>query len=261
MAYIKVLDDIEHQFDFMASFNGVKKYWWVSIILSALYLVIIFSGQSYMKKRPAYELRRLLYCWNIFLAVFSIMGAIKCTPALLVLVTQRGYVGSVCFTDGHINPDLAIWSYLFVFSKVWEFVDTFFLVLRKREVIFLHWYHHITVLIFTCYLFKDEVALGHYFGVMNYWVHSIMYSYYAYCASGRRLPGFISKFVTRLQLTQMLGGLLFTFTSYYGLKSGDYPDCMFSARAFWIAMGIYGSYAFLFSKFYIARYFAESKKE
>lgn len=261
MPFIKQLTDIEYQFDFLRTFHNVKTYWWISIVLSVFYLAIIFSGQVYMKNRPAFELRRLLYSWNIFLALFSIVGAVKCTPALVEIIIERGYIGSVCFTDGHLNQQISLWSYLFVFSKVWEFVDTFFLVLRKRDVIFLHWYHHITVLIFTCYLFKDEVALGHYFGVMNYWVHSIMYSYYAYCASGRRLPGFISKFVTRLQLAQMLGGLIFTFSSYYGLTSGDYPDCMFSARAFWVAMAIYGSYAVLFAKFYISRYYAKSKKD
>ena len=260
MTYIKVLREIEQKFDFNNSFKWTRENWWLSIILSALYLIIILFGKLFMKDRPAFELRRLLYCWNIFLAAFSIIGAYKCVPPLWKIARERGFIGSVCFTDGHLNPEIAVWSYLFVFSKVWEFMDTFLLVLRKRDVIFLHWYHHITVLIFTCYLFKDEVALGHYFGSMNYVVHSVMYSYYAYCASGRRLPNFISKLVTRVQLGQMFFGLFFTFASYYGLKSGYYPDCMFSSRAFWVAMAIYGSYAVLFLKFYIERYYAKQKK-
>ncbi|KAI6656438.1 Elongation of very long chain fatty acids protein 3 [Oopsacas minuta] len=261
MPYVKVLQSIEHQFDFIGTFEFTKVYWWTSFILSFVYLAIIYFGTMYMKNRPPFELRRVLYCWNLFLAVFSIIGAIKTTPRIVEIALNTGYISSVCFTDGHIHPEVALWSYLFVFSKVWEFMDTVFLVLRKREVIFLHWYHHITVLIFTCYLFKDEIALGHYFGVMNYWVHTCMYSYYAYCASGRRLPGFISKLVTRLQLLQMFGGLFFTFSSYYGLKSGIYPNCMFNDRAFWVAMGIYGSYAVLFANFYIQRYLSKSKKE
>lgn len=254
LPYPKILTDFEYQIDLQSLFRYTSNYWWVSIILSAIYLLFVFSGMKLMENRPPFKLKRPLFCWNLFLALFSIIGTYKSTPRLVGLVMERGYLGSVCFTDGHIIPSVGIWSYLFVFSKGWEFVDTGFLVLRKRDVIFLHWYHHITVFIFTCYLFKDEVALGHYFGVMNYWVHSIMYSYYAYVSSGRNVAGFISKFITRLQLAQMFAGLFHTFASFYALKSGTIPDCMFSERAFWVAMGIYGSYAVLFAQFYIKRY-------
>jgi hypothetical protein len=38
---------------------------------------------------------------------------------------------------------------MFAWSKVAELGDTLFLVLRKREVIFLHWYHHASVIALT----------------------------------------------------------------------------------------------------------------
>lgn len=38
---------------------------------------------------------------------------------------------------------------MFVFSKVPELGDTVFIILRKRPLIFLHWYHHVTVLLYT----------------------------------------------------------------------------------------------------------------
>ena len=34
----------------------------------------------------------------------------------------------------------------FTVSKVFELWDTFFIVVRKRPLILLHWYHHVTVL-------------------------------------------------------------------------------------------------------------------
>jgi elongation of very long chain fatty acids protein 6 len=36
-------------------------------------------------------------------------------------------------------------------SKVPETVDTLFIVLRRQELIFLHWYHHASVLIYCFY--------------------------------------------------------------------------------------------------------------
>jgi hypothetical protein len=40
----------------------------------------------------------------------------------------------------------AEWLFFFNVSKLFEFVDTVFIVLRKRPLMFLHYYHHIVTL-------------------------------------------------------------------------------------------------------------------
>ena len=66
--------------------------------------------------------------------------------------------------------------------QVPELGDTIFIVLRKQKLIFLHWYHHITVLIYCWYSFSQYTAPARWFVVMNFIVHSIMYTYYAFRA-------------------------------------------------------------------------------
>ena len=39
-----------------------------------------------------------------------------------------------------------LWMSFFTVSKIFELGDTFFVVVRKRPLILLHWYHHVTVL-------------------------------------------------------------------------------------------------------------------
>lgn len=44
--------------------------------------------------------------------------------------------------------------------QVAELLDTVFIVARKRPLLFLHWYHHISVLVYTWHAYKDHTASG-----------------------------------------------------------------------------------------------------
>ena len=58
-----------------------------------------------------------------------------------------------------------------------ELVDTLWLTLRKAPVIFLHWYHHVTVLLYCWHSYSSQIGTGLWFAAMNYSVHSVSESH------------------------------------------------------------------------------------
>ena len=60
------------------------------------------------------------------------------------------------------------WTVAFVLSKPLELFDTVFIVLRKKPLIFLHWYHHVTVLLFCWHSYAHRSPNALWFVAMNY---------------------------------------------------------------------------------------------
>jgi len=57
--------------------------WTLSIYFSLVYILAIFSIQMGMKNVEAFSLRRPLILWNLFLAIFSILGTVRSAPELI----------------------------------------------------------------------------------------------------------------------------------------------------------------------------------
>ena len=151
---------------------------------------------------------------------------------------------------GYGRGPLGFWSVLFVLSKYAELIDTLFLVLRKKPVPFLHWFHHFTVLLISIGTIMVFGPTGIVMIGMNFFVHSIMYSYYAIAAITR--PPKWGQLVTVLQIAQMVIGLAMTGGIAYGALT--VPNCDVNmGNALGIAF-IYSSYLFLFLRFYWHRY-------
>jgi elongation of very long chain fatty acids protein 6 len=75
----------------------VGQHWKLSIYASVIYVILIYLGQSWMKNRPAYNLRTCLTFWNVILALFSLIGFARTAPELWhVLHEPYGFYTSVC---------------------------------------------------------------------------------------------------------------------------------------------------------------------
>lgn len=227
-----------------------------SLLCSFIYVVLVFTGQWLMKNRQAFSLRMPLIMWNLGLAVFSIVGAIRTIPELVDSVLFHGVVHSIC-NPRFFYGTTGFWAYAFTASKVIELGDTAFIVLRRQPLIFLHWYHHVTVLIYCFYSYPEHVSSGRWYMVMNYCVHSVMYSYFALRALRVRVPALIRKSVTLLQIIQMMIGLGVVIGAYF-LKSNG-TDCNQSYSNMAITIAMYASYLILFLHFFYREYAISAK--
>ncbi|CAL8146036.1 unnamed protein product [Orchesella dallaii] len=238
-------------------FEELDYFYWHKLIQSnskwafyagALYIVTIFGLQHYMKNKRALELKRLLFLWNFFLGIFSIIGFWRTAPEFVYVISKPGgFFNSICVKSG-TNVPLVFWTIVFAFSKFLELGDTLFIVLRKRPLIFLQWYHHLVTMIVVWVVAPLVEPIVRWYVVLNYGVHSLMYPYFALRAGGVKVPHSFANLITTLQLTQMVVGFGVNVGSMLIQKSG-YECARYdsSIKAFAI---LYGSFLILFGKLF-----------
>jgi len=239
-----------------------RGWWWVSYVVSSAYLLGLWAGTASMKDRKPYDLRAPLVLWNLLLAIFSLVGALRTAPHLLLLLWDFGFEYTVCraAVPSYGNGPSGLWVLLFIYSKYFELVDTLFLVLRKRKVGFLHWYHHCSVLLYCWHAYMWETPTGIYFTAMNYSVHAIMYFYYFLAATCSRPPKW-GLLVTILQLVQMAVGIAITLSHLRILLTGTVQHCDGHIPNLTAALGMYASYFVLFAQFLFNRYCLKRGRE
>eukprot|EP00349_Pseudokeronopsis_sp_Brazil_P007514 CAMPEP_0202967178 /NCGR_PEP_ID=MMETSP1396-20130829/11959_1 /ASSEMBLY_ACC=CAM_ASM_000872 /TAXON_ID= /ORGANISM="Pseudokeronopsis sp., Strain Brazil" /LENGTH=301 /DNA_ID=CAMNT_0049691935 /DNA_START=81 /DNA_END=986 /DNA_ORIENTATION=- len=232
-----------------------------------LYLLFCYFGQIIMKNRKPFNLQYTLAAWNLFLSVFSAWGAIRTVPELLHMITHMDFEHTVCknaySTYGAGASGFA--TQMFILSKIPELVDTVFIVLRKKPLIFLHWYHHVTVLLFCWNAYVDRSANGLYFVAMNYTVHAVMYFYYFLMAMKKIPKWFPSWIITLMQISQMIiGTFIVGITSYYANYGGKLyqpGECSITNLSLYTGGIIYASYLYLFVEFAVKRFIFGIKEE
>ncbi len=241
--------------DVMAGFN-----YSVPVVAVVLYMLFCYFGGKIMANYKPFGLNTALASWNLFLSLFSFYGAIRTVPHMLLRIATVSFESTVCETPvtayGAGACGLAV--QLFIISKLPELVDTVFIVLRKKPLIFLHWYHHVTVLLYCWNAYVTESGAGLYFVSMNYTVHAVMYFYY-YLQAIKAIPKwFPSWIITIMQISQMIIGTFIVGASFYFHFYGGEkfaPGQCNNVPSNLAAGGIiYASYLYLFVEFAVKRF-------
>ena len=275
MSFIhETLAQFEDRFDFRTIHQWYRDNWTIAVYVSVLYAVTIFGLKQWMQnKKEGYDVRRWLFLWSTGLAVFSIIGSSINGTRLWSVVFKEGLLRTVCIDRDepqNVSVHLAsnrygLWSWCFVLSKIIELGDTYFIILKKQWLIFLHWYHHITVLLYTWYAYVEFNAVNQWFLWINYAVHSIMYTYYSIRASGiYRPPIWINMFITVLQIIQMIIGLSLSIYIYLNVGDPNWKCDSNNEKGLelcYVSFAMYFSYFLLFLHFFLGTYIFKSTKK
>ena len=250
----------EYNFQHYQAVKFVNDNYSIPLLSIFLYGIFCYFVPNIMNSYNAFDLKYHLSIWNGFLAIFSLIGTIKTLPFLFLDTLSCSYENSICTDPVYTWADstTGFWVMLFIFSKIPELFDTVFIVLRKRKLIFLHWYHHITVLIYCWDAYAKLVGTGLYFVSMNYFVHTIMYSYY--CAKSLEIcpKNFPNYIITILQTIQMLVGTILCLSSWYYMYSRE--KCHNDINNLIYCSIMYSSYLYLFYSFGIKRFIKKKNK-
>lgn len=199
----------------------------------------------------------MIFVHNLVLAIFSLLCFINTAPAVYGLFARYGYTEGVCQFHTLYDTKYGYWSYLFYLSKYWEFIDTWIVMARGRRPIWLQEYHHVGAVIGMWAIVVTRCSIGHLFVVQNSFIHTIMYTYYAFSVIGYRFP--LKNWITISQMIQFTNGLglgiyqLFAFWSSCPLSTAD--------RACYVyVIGYVGYLFYLFMQFYRRTYAKKAKK-
>ncbi|XP_012296966.1 very long chain fatty acid elongase 5 isoform X2 [Aotus nancymaae] len=198
-----------------------------TFICSVIYLLVVWLGPKYMRNKQPFSCRGILVVYNLGLTLLSLYMFCEIIRVL--------------------------WWYYF--SKLIEFMDTFFFILRKNnhQITVLHVYHHASMLNIWWFV-MNWVPCGHsYFGAtLNSFIHVLMYSYYGLSSVPSMRPYlWWKKYITQGQLLQFVLTIIQT-------SCGVIWPCTFPLGWLYFQIGYMISLIAFFTNFYIQTY---NKKE
>lgn len=77
-------------------YKWMNQWWWLSIVYSIIYVILIYYGRSLMESRERFTLRVPLILWNLGLALFSTFGMIRCLPEMVYSLHKQGLQFTIC---------------------------------------------------------------------------------------------------------------------------------------------------------------------
>ncbi|KAJ1926783.1 Fatty acyl-CoA elongase/Polyunsaturated fatty acid specific elongation enzyme [Tieghemiomyces parasiticus] len=229
-----------------------------SFAIMMAYFVVIFGGQVVMKNFKPIRANFLFQLHNFVLTVISGGLLLLFLEQIVPIVREHGVFYSVCNSGAWTQP-LELLYYLNYLTKYYELIDTVFLVLRKKKLEFLHYYHHSLTMLLCFTQLNGRTAVSYVPITLNLAVHVLMYYYYWRASCGVKI--WWKKYLTLFQITQFIIDLGFVyFCTYTYFATAYYPHlpnmgtCTGTETAALFGCGLLSSYLLLFIQFFFKTY-------
>lgn len=184
--------------------------WKLLAAISLYVFAILYLGPQFInsKKKP-FELNWTIRSYNLMMIISNCWAFYHGCRIL--------NYGLSCFGCEIINSkdnspaglELLRYGWLFFLSRIIEWLDTMFFVLRKKpsQITKLHLFHHsfVPLLVWTYLKFHPGKTVA-FFPLVNSLVHTIMYSYYFLATFGPKIQPYLwwKKYLTSMQITQFV---------------------------------------------------------
>jgi len=226
-------------------------------IVTTLYLIGVFVLPGLLRTRPAYSPRWIKAFHNGVLCVGSLLLLLLIGESLIPLLSTGMWEGMCTGEDYPHRRRLLVLYYINFLFKCYEFLDTLFLILAKKRVDVLQWYHHAATFLLCYAQLRGRSTTQWVIITLNLIVHVLMYYYFFVTTLGGRVGW--KRYLTLLQIVQfVLGiccGLFVNLSIVAGWLVPGHPGCPgCSPGASFLGLAVLFSYLLLFVLFYRRTY-------
>jgi len=201
-----------------------------TILASLCYVVFVtLIGPWLMRDRKPFSLKRTMMAYNFLQVIISTYIVVEGWNAgwgrHYSWICQNVEAGT---EPGSTAMRMVSISYVYLVNKYIELSDTLFFVLRKKnsQISLLHVYHHAIMPIYA-WIQVRFLPGGHeiFVGLMNSFVHMVMYSYYLLSAFGPQMQPYLwwKRYLTQLQLIQFTVAIIRTLLVVTRMVDCGYP--------------------------------------
>lgn len=220
---------------------------WIPITSPFIYLVGVYLLKVFMQDRPAYTLRAFAVIHSTLLSIASLVMWAGIVVGAKEKIDASGSWSLFCDSAPVQSGTLAFWIYIYWLSKFPELIDTAILILKKKETIFLHVFHHAVMTLMPWMWLKGNWTIVWFGCWMNTGIHVFMYAYFAGSAGWGYVPWW-KNVLTMGQISQFI--LVFvSIWLFFGARLQGY-QCQADNGVIWFSMVVNLMFLYLFVKFF-----------